>query len=383
MASIDIITSDGRRLPAGSKAPKGASYRVRYRTPEGKSRIKTFPRRIDADRFATSTEHARSTGEFVDSRAGRELFADFANEWASAQEWAPSTRVAFSAALKRITARLGAARRLDQVDELALAKLRQSLIDSYARSTATITLHYAATVMRAAHRMRRVSRDVTVSLDPPKNRSGRSDSVTPDDLPTRAEVVAIMEATDDGWRGAVSLGASGLRVSEVLGLHVEQYDHASGVLTVDRQLQRMNGVDSFPLPKRDKVRSIVLPDWARSDLERAIERQGSGLVFRGRLGQPRRRDGFYSAVWRPALVAAGLDERAYKFHSLRHWCASSMLAEGVPVTAVAGHLGDTVETLSRTYAHWLRDDRDVPAAALSRMLRPTLTVVDPAVGSTA
>jgi hypothetical protein len=49
----------------------------------------------------------------------------------------------------------------------------------------------------------------------------------------------------------------------------------------------------------------------------------------------------------------------------------------------AGHLGDTVETLSRTYAHWLRDDRDVPAAALSRMLRPTLTVVETVVGSTA
>jgi hypothetical protein len=53
-----------------------------------------------------------------------------------------------------------------------------------------------------------------------------------------------------------------------------------------------------------------------------------------------------------------------------------MLAEGVPVTAVAGHLGDTVETVSRTYAHWLRDDRDTPAAALSRMLRPTLAVVE-------
>jgi integrase len=257
-----------------------------------------------------------------------------------------------------------------------LANLRKSLVDSYARSTATITLHYAATVMRAAHRMRRVPRDITQTLDPPRNRSGKSDTVTPDDLPTRAEVVAIMEATDNDWRAAVSLGASGLRVSEVLGVHVEQYDHATGVLTVDRQLQRIDGVDSFPLPKRDKVRSIVLPDWARADLEHAIARQGSDLVFRSRLGEPRRRDVFYSSVWRPALVAAGLDERAYKFHSLRHWCASSMLAEGVPVTAVAGHLGDTLETLSRTYAHWLRDDRDVPAAALSRMLRPTLAVVE-------
>ena len=31
-------------------------------------------------------------------------------------------------------------------------------------------------------------------------------------------------------------------------------------------------------------------------------------------------------------------------------------------------LGDTVETVSRTYVHWLRDDRDVPAQVLDRLL---------------
>ena len=45
-----------------------------------------------------------------------------------------------------------------------------------------------------------------------------------------------------------------------------------------------------------------------------------------------------------------------------------MLAEGVNPMAVAGHLGDTFETSQRVYAHWLRDDRDVPADALERIL---------------
>jgi hypothetical protein len=35
---------------------------------------------------------------------------------------------------------------------------------------------------------------------------------------------------------------------------------------------------------------------------------------------------------------------------------------------VTGHLGDTVETVSRTYAHWLRGDREVPADVLDRVL---------------
>jgi len=32
--------------------------------------------------------------------------------------------------------------------------------------------------------------------------------------------------------------------------------------------------------------------------------------------------------------------------------------------------GDTVETVSRTYVLWLRDDRDIPAQVLDRMLSP-------------
>jgi integrase len=81
-----------------------------------------------------------------------------------------------------------------------------------------------------------------------------------------------------------------------------------------------------------------------------------------------RRDQFYASAWRPALVGAGLTSDRYVFHSLRHFAASSMLAEGVNPMAVAGHLGDTLETLQRVYAHWLRDDRDVPADALDRIL---------------
>src|SRR6476659_7973724 len=93
-----------------------------------------------------------------------------------------------------------------------------------------------------------------------------------------------------------------------------------------------------------------------------------GLLFVGGRGARFRRDAFYASVWHPALRGAGLAVGRFKFHALRHFAASSMLAEGVPLTAVAGHLGDTVETVNRTYAHWLRDDHDVPAAMLDRLL---------------
>jgi integrase len=125
-------------------------------------------------------------------------------------------------------------------------------------------------------------------------------------------------------------------------------------------------------PKAEKVRTITVPAVVAVELRRHLrDYVAEGILFRGLRGaEMLRRDQFYSSAWRPALRAAKLAEDRFKFHACRHWCASTLLAEGAPITAVAGHLGDTVETVSRVYAHWLRDDRDVPAAVLDRVLAP-------------
>ena len=172
------------------------------------------------------------------------------------------------------------------------------------------------------------------------------------------------------FRAAIALGIAGLRVSEVLGLTADRYDPRTGTLTVDRQIQRMGGVLQFTGPKREKVRAIVLPSVTRLELARHLRDHGrDGMLFRGLRGaEMLRRDQFYSSAWRPALAAAGLARDRFKFHSLRHFAASSMLADGASVTAVAGYLGDTIETISAVYSHWLRDEREVPAAVLDRLL---------------
>ena len=172
-----------------------------------------------------------------------------------------------------------------------------------------------------------------------------------------------------GYRAAIALGASGLRVGEVLGLTVDRLDLEHRLVVVDRQLQRIGNKMAFTTPKGEKARTIKVPSAVALELRRHVrEHPDDGLLFRGGRGAEMRRDYFYASAWKPALRAAGLAEDAFVFHSLRHFCASSMLAEGVNPMAVAGHLGDTLETLQRVYAHWMRDDRDVPADALERIL---------------
>lgn len=55
MASID-------RTPTG--------WRARWRTPDGKSRSRTFQRKSDAERHLTSVEHSKLTASYVPRPVG-------------------------------------------------------------------------------------------------------------------------------------------------------------------------------------------------------------------------------------------------------------------------------------------------------------------------
>jgi integrase len=357
---------------------KGNQWRARWRDPDGASKSKVCPRKVDAERFLTSIEHRKLTGTYVDVAAGKQTFKSYADEWAAAQDWKDSSREGWPYVLARLDSRIGK-QPLAAIDRLALQGLQRSLAADYARSTVTLTMAYATMVMRAAYMNGRIGRDPTAGLRGPKARAGESDGkVGPEQVPTRAEALAILGAAPPSFRAAIALGLTGLRVGEVIGLTVDRVELDKREVTIDRQLQRIGNEMVFTTPKAEKARAIVVPGAVAFELRRHLrDHQGDGLLFRGVRGTPMlRRDQFYASAWHPALVGAGLAKDRFVFHSLRHFCASTLLAEGAPLTAVAGHLGDTVETVSRTYVHWLRDDRSVPADVLDRVLAPSSRVTD-------
>jgi integrase len=182
----------------------------------------------------------------------------------------------------------------------------------------------------------------------------------------------VLVSADRRRQSTIALGLAGLRVGEVLGMTADRLKLDDRRVTVDRQMQQYGGRRGLTTPKAEKTRTITVPGLVAVELRRHLrDHQADGILFRGLRGaEMLRRDQFYASAWPPALRAAGLAADRFKFHACRHWCASTLLAEGATITAVAGHLGDTVETVSRTYVHWLRDDRDVPAAILDRVLAP-------------
>jgi integrase len=351
------------------RRPNG-SWRARWREyPGGPQKARHFSRRVDAERFLDAIRGDLVRGAYVDPEAGRQTFADFAGEWAAAQDWKGTSRESWPYVRARLMPSLGDLP-LSSIDRLTLQNMQRELAGRYARSTVVLTMSYAKSILRAAHANGRIGRDPTLGLRSLRVRAGERDGrVGPDQVPTRSEAGAILAATPERYRAATALGLAGLRIGEVLGLTADRLDLTQRQVTIDQQLQVLDGVPVLTTPKAEKARTIVVPGVVSLEIRRHLrDHQGNGLLFRDRQGRPMRRQEFYSQVWRRSLRDAGLAPDRFVFHSLRHFCASTLLAEGAPLTAVAGHLGDTVETVSRTYVHWLRDDRTVPADVLDRVL---------------
>lgn len=357
-------------------------YLVRWRTPQNEPRKKVFNRLVDARAHLSAVTAAKNAGTYIDPGLGRQLFGAFADEWAAAQDqWKSSSWDQWLVVRRRLDSIINMP--LASFDQLVVRRLRADLAKRYAAATVKVTMTYVTAILRAAHAAGRIPRDPTVGVRQKKKRADeRGERVGPEQVPTRAEALSILGVTASQWRAAHALGLAGLRIGEVLGLTTDRLDLPNRMVTIDRQLWRRR----LTTPKNETVRTIKVPGLVALELRRHLRDRGPvdpvavldedgkevlvDLLFRGpRTGEALGANRFYDAAWYPALKAAEM-ERRFKFHSLRHHCASTLLAEGAPITAVAGYLGDKVETVARTYAHWLRDDRDVPAEILDRVLAP-------------
>ena len=74
-----------------SKSKDRPGYTVRWRDETGKQGKRSFARKTDADRYAAEIEHTVNVGSYIDARAGRQSFRDYAEAWRAAQPHRPNT----------------------------------------------------------------------------------------------------------------------------------------------------------------------------------------------------------------------------------------------------------------------------------------------------
>jgi integrase len=178
----------------------------------------------------------------------------------------------------------------------------------------------------------------------------------------------LKAASEDRLYGLYAVALSlGLRRGEALGLRWSDVDlDGDGVLRVRQTLQRVDGRLVFAPPKtRRSRRTIPLPAATakvlrehrqRQDRERAAAGQlwqDLGLVFTTTVGTPIEPNDFSKAFGRLCRTA-GL--RPIRLHDLRHTCASTLLAQGVPPRVVMEVLGhSSLDVTMNIYGHVMLD----------------------------
>ncbi len=148
----------------------------------------------------------------------------------------------------------------------------------------------------------------------------------------------------------------GLRFGEITGLTVENVDFGRQTIKVRHSL---TCDDELKEPKtRAGVRDVPMPGHVSRMIQDWITRHylpnDRGLIFRTKFGEPFHHSNFHGRFWRPLLKRAGLynEDKPFHFHALRHFAASWMIENGLPVTEVALLLGHSKFDMTlQTYAH--------------------------------
>jgi integrase len=338
----------GVRVAGNIARRSNGKWRARYRDETGKEWSRHFDRKGDAQLWIDQVTASVITGIYVDPKAGRATFAAFYDEWAARQIWSPNTVLAMSLASRSVPFKDMPMRQIRRGDVEVWIKS----MDAAGLAPGTVKTRYVnvRSVFRAAVRDSVIGIDPTDSIRLPRRR--RADAAM--SIPTPDEVGRLMSVADGQVRTFIAVCAfAGLRLGEAAGMQLGDIDFANGSLKVIRQVQRVPGGGiEVRAPKYGSERLVHLADGLIDLLVQHLAELGTFGDKRwlfGHEGTPPHQNavGYW---WRNIQQSAGLN--TIRFHDLRHFYASGLIAAGCDVVTVQFALGHAkTSTTLNTYAH--------------------------------
>ena len=323
------------------------------------------------------------TGQYVDPRAGRVTFREFAESWRLSGLHAAPTQERVQRSLRLHV--------YPVIGDLPMSGVRPGILQAMvtdlgrvlASSTVRVLWSVVVAIFRAAVRDRVVSSSPCDGVRLPEIRQRK---VEPPPLEAVEKLTAALPAE---FGAAVALVAgSGLRQGEVFGLEVERLDFLRGrsvevmqqLVTLPRQAPYLAGPKTAESVRTVPLAAVTLDQLAahlatfpavtvevkdRTDPRRPVVRPAR-LVF-ARTGRPVARHD-WPAVWVPAARAVGLPPRT-GLHVLRHLYASLLIRHGESIKTVQARMGHSSATITLdTYGHLWPDADDRTREAVQRAL---------------
>jgi integrase len=349
----------------GKGGGRRMAYEVRYRDPARRERVRTFPRKIDAELFAATIDTDIARGQYVDPVLGKVSFADFSRGWlGTTGHLKPKTREGYESILRTHLFPAFGDRPIAKVRPVEVGQFFSDLADggmsvSRMRQTKNVLKRIFDEALRNGYLARTPVE--AIRLPRPQRRemsvlSPSQVSLLASNVPERYEALIFL------------LAYGGLRWGEAAALRRGRFNVLRGRVEVMESVSEVNGVLHFGSTKTHQVRSVALPlflkDLLGEHLNKFVEDDVDALVFTTKNRTNLRIGNFRRRVWWPALDAADLP-RSVRIHDLRHTCASMLIARGAQAKAIQQHLGHSSITITfDVYGHLLPDEQNKIAAAL-------------------
>src|SRR5690606_10064078 len=222
------------------------TYRVCYRTPDGRSRSKSFKRRADADAFAATVETSKLQGTYTDPSLGKTRSGEWAKHVQESRvNLAATTRARDDSYFRSLILPYFADEQLARVNPLQVQKWVSTLLaKDYAPGTIRKAYQLLSAVFESAVNSDLIPRSPCRGIKLPKDVKEEMRFLSAE------EVEQLADAIDPRYRALVLTGAyAGLRPGELFGLKVQALDMLRRQLKVVANLTEVSGKIRLGPPK--------------------------------------------------------------------------------------------------------------------------------------
>ncbi len=356
-----IKDADGNSVEVASAvAGQVTRWRARYVDDSGREHTRHFDRKVQAQKWLDEQLAALLRGDHVAPSDAKLTVGEWCDKWLAGY----GTR-------RAVDRPAGGGPRQDHQGPLRLgADVRgqavgRARLDGVLKKEGRADSYVYAIYSRLSQIFTDAVHDGLVARNPCSRRTSPGMGKQRPYVATTKQVWALYDAVPPGVRPAILLGAhAGLRLAEAAALRVTDVDFATGVVTPSVQwenepLKSDTSRTLDPDPSRDGAAS-----WPR----RSALGNGGSRSSDDQWGNPGGPWTIERAI-RAAREQVGLPDD-FRFHDLRHYFASLLIASGLDVKVVQARLRHaSAKTTLDTYGHLWPDRDDTSRAAVAAVYK--------------